>query len=360
MKPRGLLLGGLSLALLLQGCSPALLEREYVTEQLHVESSYLTDSSVLRADSYDTLVERLLQLVSQGIEHGVIRLFNYNGNVEEDLARACLEVKRNTPLGAYGVDYMTHEVSRIVSYYEVNVYITYRRSYEQIKSIVTATGSNAVKRVLADTMTQFAPSAVLSVRGPEDETFDLQAFFQEIYDTLPNAAFGLPEYTVTLYPSVPGETEDRIVEIQLTYGETQEQLLKKQAQAEERASLLAGRSAGVFGKELLTRLYQALLQQTSYQASGGSTVYDGLIKGEADSEGMAMAMALLCQKAGLPCEIVRGNRNGMSWVWNRVTLGEETVELDVSAGSLLQAETPECVPSGGMSSIYQYESPKDG
>ena len=358
-KPAGrryLLLGGLSLTLLLQGCSPVLLEREYVTEQPHVENSYLNDSSVLRADSYDTLVDGLLQLVSGGTEHGVIRLFHYSGDVSEDLAQACLEVKRNTPLGAYAVDYMTHEVSRIVSYYEVNVYITYRRSYEKIKTIVTATGSNAVKQVLADTLARFAPSAVLSVRGVEEEAFDLQMVLQEVYDTLPGAAFGLPEYTIAWYPSAPEETEERILEIQLTYGEPQEQLLRKQARVEERASLLAGQEAGAFGRELLTRLYQVLLKQTSYEAAGGSTVYDGLMEGRADSEGMAMAMALLCRKAGLPCEVIRGRRNGMPWVWNRVTLGEEVVELDVSAGSLLRKETPECVPAGQMGGIYAYGS----
>ena len=351
MKRRKLLLG-LSLALLLQGCSPALLEREYMTERVHVENSYLTDSSVLRADSYDALVEDLLQLVSQGTEHGIIRLFNYAGDVREDLARACLEVKRDRPLGAYAVDYMTHEVSRIVSYDEVHVYITYRRSPEQIKSIVAATGRNAVRQVLQDTLSRFAPSAVLLVSDLEAEASDIQSFLQEVYDTLPGAAFGLPECRVSLYPS-EGANE-RIVEIELAYREKQESLLQKQTQVEQAASGLVSRGRAVFGKELLARLHQELCRQTVYKADGGDTVYDALIRGEANSEGIAMAMALLCQRAGLPCSVVRGTRNESPWVWNRVTLGEEVVELDVSADSMAHTEELRYVPVGEMGSAYTY------
>ena len=105
---KGLLALILSASLLLSGCS-AMLERSYEAAQRHEEKpATAADASALRVENYRELVSAVLYLVSQGQEEGSIQLYDYDGEVENDLTRACLEVATEDPLGAYAVDYIKH------------------------------------------------------------------------------------------------------------------------------------------------------------------------------------------------------------------------------------------------------------
>ncbi|MGI6498620.1 MAG: transglutaminase domain-containing protein [Oscillospiraceae bacterium] len=344
---------GLAALLLLQGCSATFLNREYVTEQAHEENGLLADTSILRADGYESLVDAILQLVGRGGEHGVIRLYNYSGDVGACLSKACLEVKRNRPLGAYAVDYMTYDFSRIVSYYEVNLYFVYRKSYEEIKGVVAATGGSAMKEVLQGALREFSSSAVLHIGYFEEDEAAIRAIVKKAYDATPEAAFGLPDCEISLYPE---EGTDRIVEIALTYQSHRDVLLRRQEQVKRAAELLADTAGGDSQKETVTQLYRKLKQRAAYSPTGGDTVYGALVQRSANSEGTAMAMSLLCETAGIPCELVRGTRGGVSWVWNRVTLDGEPVEFDPAAQMQQGAQTPMYRPRGEMGSGYGYET----
>lgn len=346
-------MAGLAALLLLQGCSATFLNREYVTEQAHEENGLLADTSILRADGYESLVEAILQLVGRGGEHGVIRLYNYSGDVGTDLSKACLEVKRSSPLGAYAVDYMTYDFSRIVSYYEVNLYFVYRRSSEEIKGVVAATGSSAMKEVLQEALGAFSPSAALRIGYFEEDEASIRAIVKEAYDATPEAAFGLPDCEISLYPE---EGTDRIVEIALTYQSDRDVLLRQQEQVERVADSLTASTARESQKDTLTQLYRKLKQSTVYDAEGKETVYAALIQGRANSEGVAMAMSLLCKTAEIPCELVRGTRNGAARAWNRVTLDGEVLEIDVAAQLQAGGETPTYMPQGGMGGAYGYQT----
>ena len=90
----------MSCALLLTGCS-SLLENPYAVVEPHTERpATAEDSSAVQAGTYSELVNTVLFFVSQGTEKGLIQLTDdYDGDVEEDLNRACLEVAKDDPLG---------------------------------------------------------------------------------------------------------------------------------------------------------------------------------------------------------------------------------------------------------------------
>ena len=332
-------------------CTPALLEREYSLETAHAEQAGLgTDPSVLRADSYDSLVTAILQLVSQGITHGIIRLYNYPGDVKEDLAAACLEVQQEDPLGAYCVDYMTHEYSRIISYYEAHIYITYRRSYEEIKSIVSATGSSAIKSVLQDALLSFAPAAAVRISYlTEDEAF-VQSLVEDAYYASPGAAFGLPECTVNFYPD---SGEQRIIEVRLAYQEPQDTLLQWQAQVMQVATDLVSPvvSEDMTDTQTVNQFYRTLRDRVEYANGDGrqNTIYDALVLQRADSEGLALAFSLLCETAQMECHVVRGEKDGHAWFWNIVKIDGIYRHLDLGSLILEQAATPAMRTDGQMS-----------
>ena len=88
MKKRiSALLLALALALPLSGCT-AMLERGHETVSTHVDYAVMEDDSVLRAESYQGLVNAILYFVNGRYIRGTIRLYNYTGDVEGDLANA--------------------------------------------------------------------------------------------------------------------------------------------------------------------------------------------------------------------------------------------------------------------------------
>ena len=136
-------------ALVLTGCS-ALLERDYVSVTPHSFAPTAEgDPSVLRADSYQELVNALIYLVNAGAQEGTIRLYLDPEELEGDLESACLEVVQEDPLGAYAVEHIKYRVTSLVTYEEARVSLTYRRTPEQISSIVQATGVTAIRTELA-------------------------------------------------------------------------------------------------------------------------------------------------------------------------------------------------------------------
>jgi hypothetical protein len=322
----------LSSLCLLTGCT-ALLNREYLSVEPHEPfSDSDSDSSALRVESYQGLVNAVLHLVSQGETHGVIGLYNYTRDVESDLTAACLEIAKEDPLGAYAVDYIKHDFVRIVSYYEANVYITYRRTPEQIKNIVSVTGSSAIKGELRDTLAAFAPEAVLQVSYlAEDEDYILQLIQQAYYDT-PQAALGMPQVQITLYPD---SGYRRIVEIQLTYPDSLEQLRARRDAALSAAQTLQAKLQALPADQVPFELLQLLQQEVS--PGDGSTAYHALVEGQADSQGMALACQLLCQSMQLEGTVVRGELEGNTHFWNIVYTQEGYRHLDASqpGGALL-------------------------
>lgn len=334
MKRRCLALA-LAGCLALSGCS-SMLERSYGSVTPHVDKPVTAeDSSAVRVKNYQELVSAVLYLVSQAQEEGVIQLYDYTGDPENDLAAACLEVAAEDPLGAYAVDYIKHEYTRVVSYYQATVSIHYRRTPEQIRSLVKVTGSRAIRAELQEALAAFAPEVVLRVAyfSQDEETID--RLIREAYYDTPQTAFGLPEAEISLYPDSGSQ---RVVEILLTYPE-------ETALLREKAEILAGRVEELFpgtlagtdlDREAIARMQVSTLWDrsscgASYDPEGGSTAYDAIVEGVADSEGMALAYALLCGKQGVTCEVVEGTWKGQPRFWNAVFLGDgQTLYLDPS------------------------------
>ena len=137
-------------ALLLTGCSP-LLEVEYGTTGPHSSRFWESEAAgTLRAENYQDIVNDLLLLIGQQTEAATVRLYNFEDDlsVADTLERAAVEIQEQTPLGAYAVSYITTSSQSQRGYYEIAVKIGYRRSAEQIQSVVNATRPEAVSSLL--------------------------------------------------------------------------------------------------------------------------------------------------------------------------------------------------------------------
>ncbi len=156
----------LAAALLLSGCSP-ILNREYSVLQPHSFTYYEGNNrSVLRAENYQDVVNDLLVLIGAGAKEGTIWL--YTGEEPLDAAEtaenACREVKEETPLGAYAVDYLSYTVDDTPrNYTEIRLTVGYRRSAEQVSSMIHATSIAALYDLLTAAVSNGAEELVVQV-----------------------------------------------------------------------------------------------------------------------------------------------------------------------------------------------------
>ena len=316
----------LTLSLLLTGCS-TLLEREYASVTPHnTVPTTEGDPSILRADSYQELVNALVYLVSGGMEEGTVRLYTDAEDVVTFLSDACLEVAQEDPLGAYCVEFIKYTVDPVVAYSEAKVDITYRRSREQVASIIQATGIAAIRSELESALTSFDSERVLRIRYFEEDASYIQDLALQAYYNVPACALGMPNLSVFIYPDTGRQ---RIVEVLLTYPLERSELEARRAALAERLEALAWELAGQ--PDLPTAAALALLELGEYDAQGGSAVNDLFDNGTADSEGLALAYAALCQQLDLSCHVARGTRNEEPHFWAVVQTEKGWRHIDLSA-----------------------------
>ena len=339
---RRLLALGLAGALALSGCS-SLLDREYVHVSPHNTAPTAEgDPNTLRAESYQELVNILMYFVTMGTETGKLRLYLDSEAVEADLEAACLEVVQEDPLGAYAVEFIKYSVNSLVTYFEAEVQITYRRSREQVASIVSATGVTAIRSELESALASCATERVLRISYFDGDEEFIRDLARQAYCAHPSAALDMPELTVSIYPETGRQ---RIVEIQLAYH-------LEPAERERRAGLLSQslyRMAQALEPELDTWgndqaapvVARAVLGAGGYDPEGGATPYHALLAGGADSEGLALAFSALCGELGVPCHLVEGTREDAPWFWNIVSTPQGWRHLDLTQWESLEAEGSE-------------------
>lgn len=155
MKKKKVLCLLLALSLLLCGCG-GLLERSYSSLEPHSATYWENEEEdTLRADTYQDLVNALLLLVGERADEATVRLYGQEGEDMELMAqRACSEVQRETPMGAYLLDYITYSGAGEKDCYELSVRFGYRRTAEQQESIIGATNTEAIPELLRQTYGQ--------------------------------------------------------------------------------------------------------------------------------------------------------------------------------------------------------------
>lgn len=304
----------------LSGCA-SMLQRSYSNSAPHVDyAATAEDPSILRAETYRGLVDAILHFVNGHASQGLIRLYNYTTDVETDLANACLEVTQEDPLGAFIVDDISYEFSRIVSYYEVTVSLTYSHTLEETEAIQPVTGATAIRQKLLQAMSGFSSTLLLKASyypGNEDSLYAIAV--QAYYDT-PQAAFGLPGIQVEVYPD---SGPQRIISITLDWPEDTAELARKSEQTVAAArQLLSGNppAGEQYTPEELTAL---LLQSVPPMDPDGAGDPCSALSGESANQlAHALALELLFHLSGTDAMLVTGLSGSSAACWLIVDTGD--------------------------------------
>ena len=198
-----------AMALPLSGCG--LLERGYGRVEPHSSSYYESGAAnVLRAENNQDLVNDLLLLIGDYVAEGTIWLYPGEESLEAEQAieDACQEVQRETPMGAYAVEYMTYTVSDDNrAYSEIKLTIAYRRTEAELKAVVHATSVSALHTLLTAAAGNDAAELVVQVGYFDDQAQEVRDIVTQVQQEQGREP---EQWQVNFYPN---ETSAGIIEI---------------------------------------------------------------------------------------------------------------------------------------------------
>ncbi len=312
--------------LLLCGCA-GFYEAEYIVITDHVGTEDIADSAdrTYQVSTYAGMKNVLMQLVNAGAEHGTLRASKYSGSVSDDIARACLEVSRESPLGSYAVEYMTHSISRILSYYEVDIHINYRLSQEEIDQVRSVSTLSEMYHLVDEGLKSGSEHLAVQVVTTAVAERTLLNYVESFYRENPEDLISQPGVEVVFYPSE--NHVQKIIEFRFDYRNSQELLQEMLAELNEKADTLTRDFQDFPAAEAAMHCVSALKGCIETPARG-KTAYSALVDGSAGSEGCAMAYQLLCSLCSVPCQVVSGRLDGSVHYWNIITLGQYAYHVD--------------------------------
>ena len=328
MKKRVLILALIS-ALLLGACG-SIYDAEYVYSAPYDDETQNTGGAGGEdIRSYAQLESVLTAMVNSAETGGKLRFSNYSGSVPDDIAVVCNEIKTQTPMGAYAVEELTYDLSRIVSYYTVELFISYKRSAAEIRDVVTVNGISALKNHLSEKVAEHDRHEVLKVYSSVVSDEYIRGLVHQACLDAPLICDGEPEVKVAAYP---GEGVNRIYDIELSYAVDGSAFARRKTEAEELLSGICGPMAGKTAGEMALRCAAWLAENC---AGGGEedTAYASLLDGRAGSLGFAMAYKAMCDMLELECLIVEGSLGTLgaqTHFWNIVNIDGDYYHIDVS------------------------------
>lgn len=319
--------------LTLSGCG-SLFEDEYYYEAPYSGDIGPRSDRATEVRNYSMLKTALTNMIVNHTETGELRFTNYNGSPSEDLAAACFEIKSQHPLGAYAVETLSYDTSYVVSYYMANIYIGYKRTAEELKSIVYSSDKTDFNRNLESAADRLAPSLVIRCYDAEVNEDYVLEHLKEYYYYDPVTTVVEPEAEVTGYPA---EGENRIFDIRLRYEIPAQRIipmsLALQTKLEEAVRSMEETEQPAQALECAAYLSD-LCAGGSAEALYAGTAYGAMVNGNADSKGFALAYRALCKQRDLDCTVVEGSFGTMRsepHFWNIIALDGAYYHVDVSA-----------------------------
>ena len=323
----------LALVLLLGCTGCALLETEYTYSEPYVDTLDRDPGDAIEVRNYNMLKAAILDMINSRQESAELRFSSYNGSVSDDLAAVSLEIKTANPLGAYAVDTLEYDTSRIVSYYIAEIQITYKVSAEQIRSIRSVNNETELDNYLhGEVLALSQPTAAVRVYLQQ---LDAEYIMRRIERICFDDPVGIPLPVRCEIRSFPNEGSNRIYELSLQYEST--------AQQREKMSQTLERTVNAIAAQLTAETPAQRALELAGILSGGLTgesgryadsAYGALTEHSADSRGIALAYRALCAACDIPCTVVQGSIGAMGTeehFWNLISLDGDYYHVDVSA-----------------------------
>lgn len=272
------------------------------------------------------LRQALLDLVYAGVHESSIAFdADYRGEISEDMADACWQVRTQDALCAYCVENISYDLTKIVNYTEARLNIRYSDAVCAPAEVQRLSYSSGMAELLRQMLENGEKRRTVLISRSYYSAEGMEELVEQVYRSNPILSPCEPTAGIMM---LSGSGMQRLYEIDLDYGMSEE----------ERASRLEELHAFSPFEELeqddLDEAHRALTavrwlqEHCQFDPEGESDLYSALIRGSADDEGMAFAFVHLCSLLGLDCRMVYGQRSWEEYCWNIVSLGGSYYHID--------------------------------
>lgn len=321
----------------MSACS-GIYETEYVSVTDYVPPAQSNSSSTekTKVRNFSALKQAIRNIAISGDEEGRI-IFDaaYDGDVVEDIASACWELRTEDAFCAYCVDNIAYDSSRIVNYYEANIYVSY--SQAEPENIIHLQYFTGAKEAILDAMSNGERKMVLLVNRSSYTADNIESIVSELYRSNPACAPRMPLAEVNMFS---GTGLQRLYEIKFSYGYTAAELQNRQEIISE---IRPFENLDMEAMSETEKAYEAcryLIKNCALSSEPTqNSIYSALVEKQADSEGIAYAYVELCRQLGVECQMIYGQRKWEDHWWNIVRVDGEYyhVDIGVSGSSGLEA-----------------------
>jgi hypothetical protein len=324
------------------------------------------DDEVPEAANYSELRAAVYDLLNRGQIAGTINVFEYDGDLDAELDAVREDILYRDCVGSYALSDILSTVTPIVSYYEIRVDMTYRRTREQIDGIVTASTQRYLRAELLEMMGDYRADAAIRTSLPGITEREILGYLSEIYYENPLLIVMLPITTASVYPPGPTDSDEILIELNFGYSQPNSVLRRFSGWLQSAVGDIAEAASGENDGEILLSLCRALAELAEYDAAAASlseyptqsfsaTAYGALLNGSAIGEGYAMAYKALCDELSIPCRVVLGSRDGLPYAWNIVLYDGEYYHVDPALCDELGMETGFLKNDADMEEHYLWE-----
>lgn len=301
------------------------------------------DTEVVK--SYSALRRRIFSMVNNHEETAHLLISGYSGDVASDIASICGSVNIDSALGAYCVEYVSYDLTQIVSYYEAEIRISYKYTREELENLVTVANNSAFSDAFAQQVTEGREHMVFKVNNGIVDDAAVTELIQQSCRDHPMAISYIPEVSVKVYS---GSGSQKIYDVSVSYGS---QYGANAARLSALANAVANAKRSIPASSdawMVINAARYLGNNCVVLEDGGSTAYDALVECTADSEGMAVAFKALCDKLGVECQVISGKMDKNPHFWNIVRVEDAWYHVDVS----------ELLEKGGEEALFLNDSQK--
>jgi len=331
-------------------------ENEYLVIEEYVPSvqEQSSEDGKIQVKNYAGLKNALLDMAYAGQSEGSIVFDSaYDGDTTEDMASACWAVRTQDALCAYCVENIAYEINKIVTINEATVYLSYSDVTVSPENIRHMSFSSGAEAVLKKSMLENSKRVVLLVGHSDYSAEDMGNVITRIYRENPTIVPTEPVTNVNMYS---GSGSQRLYEISINYGLTSEEINERSAQLAAIDAFSSLDTENLSNAQLSYAALEYLMKNCS--VSGGSldnTAYSALVRGEANSEGVAFAYVELCRQLGVDCRIVYGQLDWREHCWNIVKIDGSYYHVDVSAAISSGPDGYFLEPDEGFWGMYRWD-----
>lgn len=315
------------LLLLLCGCT-GMFSKEYFRVTEYADGSDKVGSyDVIVVSSWNELKNAVRDMVAKHVSEGKLVFSEYDGDLQRELSQVGWSVKSEDALSGYSVDYISYDLNHIVTYYEAQIHITYRRTENEVNSIIPVAGLTGFKEQVKESLNKCDTTLNVQWFSNGLTADKIYAAVQDVYFSDPGSCVVSPEPTISLYNSA---SPKNIVEITFNYGYSDAALQTLKAELQRKIEGIVSSLDSEEPIRFARNACEAINFICEYdETASGSSAYSALVEGKADSLGMALALTVLCNVDGPDCKVIEGMLNDAEHYWNTITVEGKNGYLDV-------------------------------